>query len=52
MFRIEPVEIPILQGVNCKTERKLLQRSPIIQEIMFADHDYRMLSIGVCDKGR
>lgn len=42
-----PEEKRILEGQNCKSEKKLLQRSPIIQEITLENHDYRMLSIGI-----
>lgn len=44
-----PEEDRILQGKNCKSEQKLLQRSPLIQEIVLENHDYRMLSIGILD---
>lgn len=39
----------ILLGKAYKSEKKLLHRSPAIQEITFDDHDHRLLSIGVND---
>ncbi|CAG9818264.1 unnamed protein product [Phaedon cochleariae] len=51
MYKATPEEMRILKGKACKHERKLLHRSPAIQEIILNDHDYRMLAIGVTDTG-
>ncbi|XP_066150633.1 protein phosphatase 1 regulatory subunit 36-like [Euwallacea fornicatus] len=40
-------EEKILLGTTFKTKKKHLLRSPAIQEIIFNDHDYRFLSIGI-----
>ncbi|XP_030753095.1 uncharacterized protein LOC115880109 [Sitophilus oryzae] len=37
----------LLTGKAFKNEKRLLHRSPIIQEIIFDNHDYRMLAIGL-----
>lgn len=37
----------ILAGAADLEERKLLQRSPTAKEILYGDHDHRMLAIGV-----
>ncbi|CAG9769540.1 unnamed protein product [Ceutorhynchus assimilis] len=39
----------VLVGQSFQRERRLKHRSPAIQEIIFADHDYRLLSIGIND---
>ncbi|XP_060525300.1 uncharacterized protein LOC132701435 [Cylas formicarius] len=39
----------ILTGVTLTSKKKLLHRSPAIQELTLVDHDYRMLSIGIKD---
>ncbi|KAL1508950.1 hypothetical protein ABEB36_003764 [Hypothenemus hampei] len=39
----------VLLGKAFRTERKLLHRSPAIQEIIFDQHDHRLLSIGIND---
>ncbi|CAG9832661.1 unnamed protein product [Diabrotica balteata] len=48
-FLPTPEEARILKGKACTSEKKLLHRSPLIQEIVFDQHDYRMLCIGVTD---
>lgn len=50
-FHSLPEEDRILQGKNCKIEQKLVQRSPLSQEIILENHDYRMLSIGISNLG-
>nr|CAH7745062.1 unnamed protein product [Callosobruchus chinensis] len=47
-----PEEERILLGKACATECKLFQRSPVIQELILDQHDYRMLAIGVADMGQ
>ncbi|CAH2020600.1 unnamed protein product [Acanthoscelides obtectus] len=47
-----PEEERILLGKVCATECKLYQRSPVIQELILDQHDYRMLAIGVADMGQ
>ncbi|XP_076250439.1 uncharacterized protein LOC143190175 [Rhynchophorus ferrugineus] len=42
-----PEEQRVLLGKAFKNERRLLHRSPAVQEIIFDDHDYRMLAIGI-----
>ncbi|KAG5873369.1 hypothetical protein JTB14_022972 [Gonioctena quinquepunctata] len=51
VFSVSPDEQRILRGKACTTERKLLQRSPAIQEIILDRHDYKMLAIGLTDMG-
>ena len=41
-----PAEARVLLGTAHKEERKLLQRSPAAREILFADHDHRLLAVG------
>nr|CAI5855487.1 unnamed protein product [Callosobruchus analis] len=51
-FVATPEEERILLGKACATECKLFQRSPVIQELILDQHDYRMLAIGVADMGQ
>ncbi|XP_023021381.1 protein phosphatase 1 regulatory subunit 36 isoform X2 [Leptinotarsa decemlineata] len=51
VYKANPEEQRILKGKTCISERKLLQRSPAIQEIILENHDYKMLAIGVTDVG-
>ncbi|KAJ8943697.1 hypothetical protein NQ314_009670, partial [Rhamnusium bicolor] len=46
---LSPEEDRILIGKAYTVERKLLHRSPAVQEIICDHHDYRMLAIGVTD---
>lgn len=39
----------VLAGAADKYERKLLQRSPAGKELIFANHDHRMLAIGIVE---
>ncbi|XP_050299256.1 uncharacterized protein LOC126738127 [Anthonomus grandis grandis] len=47
IMRDTPEERRVLVGKAFKNEKKLLHRSPIIQQILFENHDYRLLSIGI-----
>lgn len=40
-------ESRILIGTADADEKKLLRRSPISREILYGNHDHRMLAIGV-----
>ncbi|VEN39501.1 unnamed protein product [Callosobruchus maculatus] len=51
-FMANAEEERILLGKACATECKLFQRSPVIQELILDQHDYRMLAIGVADMGQ
>nr|XP_022904193.1 uncharacterized protein LOC111416413 isoform X2 [Onthophagus taurus] len=42
-----PEEDRVLIGAANLFERKLLQRSPVIKELIFAEHDHRLLGAGV-----
>ncbi|ERL90814.1 hypothetical protein D910_08160 [Dendroctonus ponderosae] len=44
-----PEEQRVLVGNAFRSEKKLLHRSPAIQQIIFDDHDYQLLSIGLND---
>lgn len=44
-----PEEQRVLLGKAFRSEKKLLHRSPAIQQIIFNDHDYDLLSIGFND---
>lgn len=40
-------DIIILQGHKIQEKRKLLRNSPLIQELIYSDYDYRLLSLGI-----
>lgn len=40
-------DIIILQGHKIQKKRKLLRNSPLIQELIYSDYDYRLLSLGI-----
>ena len=42
-----PDDIQVLQGHKIQEKRKLLRNSPLIQELIYSDSDYRLLSLGV-----
>lgn len=42
-----PDDIQVLQGHKIQEKRKLLKNSPLIQELIYSDYDYRLLSLGV-----
>lgn len=46
IFRSTEGEDRVLLGTADHPERKLLQRSPVAKELIFSNHDYRMLMIG------
>ncbi|KAJ8920497.1 hypothetical protein NQ315_005366 [Exocentrus adspersus] len=48
-FDTTPEEDRILIGKAYRSERKLKHRSPAVQELIFDNHDYRMLAIGVAN---
>lgn len=39
----------VLRGTADKVEKKLLQRSPAVRELILANHDHRMLAIGLVE---
>lgn len=40
-------DIRILQGRELQEKRKLLRNSPLIQELIYSNCDYRLLSLGM-----
>ncbi|KAK1132946.1 hypothetical protein K0M31_014313 [Melipona bicolor] len=44
-----PDDIQVLQGHKIQEKRKLLRNSPLIQELIYSDSDYRLLSLGIED---
>lgn len=40
-------DIIILKGHKIQEKRKLLRNSPLIQELIYSDYDYRLLSLGI-----
>lgn len=39
----------VLKGIADIKEQKLLAHSPVTKEIVFSEHDHRMLAIGVVE---
>ncbi|KAF3427651.1 hypothetical protein E2986_08396 [Frieseomelitta varia] len=44
-----PDDIQVLQGHKIQEKKKLLRNSPLIQELIYSDSDYRLLSLGIED---
>ncbi|XP_076667023.1 uncharacterized protein LOC143368324 isoform X3 [Andrena cerasifolii] len=42
-------DIEVLQGREVQEKRKLLRNSPIIEELIYSNTDYRLLSLGIGD---
>lgn len=40
-------DIEVLHGREVQEKRKLLRNSPIIEELIYSNTDYRLLSLGV-----
>lgn len=40
-------DIEILHGQKLQVRRKLLRNSPLIQELIYSDCDYRLLALGM-----
>ncbi|CAL7950034.1 unnamed protein product [Xylocopa violacea] len=40
-------DIQVLQGIKRQEKRKLLRNSPLIEDLIYSDCDYRLLSLGV-----
>ncbi|GJQ88148.1 hypothetical protein Trydic_g13152 [Trypoxylus dichotomus] len=45
-FKRSAAEDRVMMGLSNKYERKLLQRSPLVKELMLGEHDHRMLGAG------
>lgn len=48
-FKKSPAEDRVMIGASNRYERKLLQRSPLVKELMLGEHDHRMLGAGFKD---
>ncbi|OAD60420.1 Protein phosphatase 1 regulatory subunit 36 [Eufriesea mexicana] len=42
-------DIQVLQGHKIQEKRKLLRNSPLIQELIYSNYDYRLLTLGMQD---
>lgn len=48
-FVPKPRELRVLRGITDFTERTLLSHSPTTKELVYSDHDHRMLAIGIVE---
>lgn len=49
LFVPKPREMNVLRGPADITESKLLSHSPTTKELIFSNHDHRMLAIGIVE---
>lgn len=45
-FARTPAEDRVMIGASNRYERTLLQKSPLVKELIFGEHDHRMLGAG------